>query len=212
MPWALQYLKKARLALILFSSVINGELRHRRVKWLTRRCSLKRGPNAVHTCPVFGWYLKFSLLILEMASSKPQTPKSKPDDTAQTTAFCSSQLRDWSEEGFWVSSLLNWERSCVNWHHCRSGKAQKILMARTWTSEKQPHSSQKMNPQSRSCHSRRNMCHGNSRGKMCHGKILMDSAQDEDMQIETKLNAIEQDNTYPSKEENSQHTRKKDGV
>lgn len=70
-------------------------------------------------------------------------------------------------------------------------------------------SKEKMNPQSRSCHSRRNMCHGNSRGKMCHGKILTDSAQDANMQIETKLNAIEQDNTYPSNEENSQHTCKK---
>lgn len=29
------------------------------------------------------------------------------------------------------------------------------------------------------------------------------------MQIATKLNAIEQDNTYPSNEENSQHTCKK---
>lgn len=66
-----------------------------------------------------------------------------------------------------------------------------------------------MNPQSKSCHSRRNMCHGNSRGKMCHGKILTDSAQDENVQIDAKLNAIEQDNTYPSNEENSQHPHKK---
>lgn len=47
---------------------------------------------------------------------------------------------------------------------------------------------------------------------MCRGKILTDSAQDENVQIDAKLNAIEQDNTYPSNEENSQHTRKKDGV
>lgn len=46
---------------------------------------------------------------------------------------------------------------------------------------------------------------------MCHGKILTDSAQDENVQIDAKLNSIEQDNTYPSNEEHSQCTRKKDG-
>lgn len=102
----------------------------------------EKGSYAVHV-PCFGWNLKFSLLFAEMASSKPPTPTSKPDDTAPTTTFCSSQLRDWSEKGFWVSSLLNWGKSCVSRHHCRSGKAQKILTARTWTLGKQPHFSPK---------------------------------------------------------------------
>lgn len=104
------------------------------------------------------------------------------------------------------------EKDCLNCHQYKLVKAQKILKARTWTPEKQPHFSpkkKKRNPQSKSCHSRRNMCHGNSRGKMCYGKILTDSAQDKNVQIDAKLNAIEQANTYPSNEENSQHPHKK---
>lgn len=53
---------------------------------------------------------------------------------------------------------------------------------------------------------------GTAEAKCVMGKSLTDSAQDANMQIKTKLNAIEQDNTYPSNEENSQHTCKKDGV
>lgn len=124
--------------------------------------------------------------------------------------FRSSQLRDSSEKGFQVSTLLNRERLCLNWQICEGTEnpnGENLNLGKTASL----FSKKKMNPQSGSCHSRRNMCHGNSRGKMCHGKILMDSAQDENVQIDAKLNAIEQGNTYPSNEENSQHTRKKDG-
>lgn len=122
-----------------------------------------------------------------------------------------SQLGDWSEEGFRVSSLLSWGRLCVSWHRCRVGKAWKIL-TRTWG--KQPHFSQKKRWIHRvDLATAEGTCvMGTAEAKCVMGKILTDSAQDANMQMETKLNAIEQDNTYPSNEENSQHTRKKDGV
>lgn len=50
---------------------------------------------------------------------------------------------------------------------------------------------------------------GTAEGKMCHGKILLDTTQDENVQTDAKLNAIKQDNTYTSTEENAQHTHKK---
>lgn len=133
---------------------------------------------------------------------------------AQTATFRSAQLIDSSEKGFRVWSLLNWTRlylNCQSIQICEGTEnpnSENLNLGKTVSL----FSKKKMNPQSRSCHSRRNMCHGNSRGKMCHGKILTDSAQDENVQIDAKLNAIEQDNTYPSNEENSQHTCKKDGI
>lgn len=44
---------------------------------------------------------------------------------------------------------------------------------------------------------------------MCQGRILTDSAQDKNVQIDAKLNATEQDNTYPSSENNAQQLTKK---
>lgn len=46
---------------------------------------------------------------------------------------------------------------------------------------------------------------GTAEGKMYHGKILLDTTQDENVQTDAKLNKI----TYINTEENAQHTHKK---
>lgn len=164
------------------------------------RVPSKRGPSAAHTRLVFGWHLKFSLVNVETALKKAQNIDGYADDMAQTATFRSSQLRDSSEKGFRVSPLVNWRTLCLNWQICEvteSPNGENVNLGK-------PASllSQKMNPQSRCGHSRGNMC-WKRRRKMCHGRILTDSAQD-NVQIDAKLNATEQGNTYPSSEKNSQ--------